>query len=456
MRGLSTLQLAEDRYRSLTPMSQQLHAAATEWMPGGTTRTTTFFPPYPVFVARGQGCRVWDVDGNERIDFINNYSALILGHSHPAVVAALGEQMENGTAFAAANPFEGELARILCTRVRSMEQVRFTNSGTESTMFALRVARAATGRQRFARIEGGYHGTHDLVEVSTHPDPAAAGDARRPRPVADSIGTPSFALDSVVVLPFNDPDAAEQILQKERASVGALIVEPVIGAGGVIPADAGYLQALREITERLGMLLIFDEVISFRVSRGGAQELYGVTPDLTTMAKVIGGGLPVAAFGGRQEYMELLDPRRPSSLPHGGTYNGNPLGMVAGIATMNQLTPAVYEDLNQKGVWLAAQLRTIFERHDVDSQVTNAGSLFCVHFTSEPVRDYRAAATADQQRARTFFLELLNRGIMLAPRGMGALSAVTGQAELEAFLAAVEDVVAAHADDWQEDRRPQE
>src|SRR6267143_1262765 len=294
----------EATYRLTTPGSRAIHERALAVMPGGTTRTTTYFDPYPLYIERGEGCRVWDADGTERIDMLGNYTAMILGHAHPKVVEAIHRQAARGTGFAAANPIEVEHATLLCQRVPSLELVRFCNSGTEATMFAMRLARAFTGRPKIARIEGGYHGTHDSAEVSTHPSPAEAGEPDRPIARPDSIGTPQWVLDTSVILPFNNPDAAEHILRAEGDQVAAVILEPIIGAGGVIAATNEFLKGLRKVTRELGMLLIFDEVISLRVAPGGAQQLYGVTPDLTTMGKIIGGGLPVAAFGGRAEVME--------------------------------------------------------------------------------------------------------------------------------------------------------
>jgi len=442
----------EEVYRRTTPGSRRLHERALEVMPGGTTRTTTYFDPYPLFIDRGEGCLIWDVDGAERIDMLGNYTAMILGHAHPKVVEAIREQAGRGTAFAAANAIEGELAEILCRRVPSLDLVRFCNSGTEATMFALRLARAYTGRSRIARIEGGYHGTHDYAEVSAHPDPAEAGPADRPKSVPDSIGTPGWALDEVVVLPFNNPDAAEAIIRENGDQLAAVILEPIIGAGGVIAATTEFLQRLREVTRELGILLIFDEVISLRVSPGGAQELYGVTPDLTTMGKIIGGGLPVAAFGGRAEVMELLDPRRSPSLAQGGTYNGNPLGMAAGVAAMKELTPDVYDDLNRKGARVKDQLSEVFASHGVAAQVNGVASLLAIHFTDVPVTDYRSKTTADARITRDFFLGLVNHGVLMAPRAMGALSTPMGEEEIQRFVDAVDTVVGELKPRWADAR----
>lgn len=439
---------ARVEYESRNPRSRELHERARGSLAGGTTRTTTFFEPFPVYLERGEGPAIWDVDGNRRLDFICNYTALILGHAHPAVVAAIREQAGRSTAFAAPNPGEVELAELICEQVPSVERVRFCNSGTEATMFALRLARAFTGRPRAARVEGGYHGTHDLAEVSAHPDPAAAGPADSPVAVADSPGTPAWAVAATAVLPYNQPDAAERILRANAGDVGAVILEPVIGAGGVIAADREYLERLRAVTRELGMLLIFDEVISLRVGVGGVQALSGVTPDLTTMGKIIGGGLPVAAFGGREDVMGMLDPRSASGIAQGGTYNGNPLGMAAGLAAMRDLTPEVYAELNRKGARLADQAREIFAGHGIPIQVNNAGSLFAFHFSREPVRDYRGVAASRRERARDLFLGLLNEGVMLAPRGMGCVSTAHGEAELDAFATALDRVAAANAAAW--------
>ncbi len=431
----------EETYRRTTPRSQELHERAVAVMPGGTTRTTTYFAPYPLYIERGEGCRIWDADGTERIDMLGNYTAMILGHAHPNIVEAIRHQAARGTAFAAANPVEVELATLLCERVPSIDAVRFCNSGTEATMFAMRLARAFTGRPKIARIEGGYHGTHDYAEVSTHPVVDEAGPPDAPFAVLDSIGTPAWALENVVVLPFNEADAAEAIIRRHASALAAVILEPIIGAGGVIAARPEFLQRLRKVTGELGILLIFDEVISFRVGPGGAQEMYGVTPDLTTLGKIIGGGLPVAAFGGRADVMELLDPRNEPSLAQGGTYNGNPLGMAAGLACMQELTPDVFAELNRKGERVAEQLSEVFASHGVPAQINGVGSLLAIHFSDKPVVDYRGVAASDKKRMRDLFLGLVNHGVLMAPRGMGAISTPMDEDVLQRFVDAVDEVV---------------
>ena len=450
MKAPSKTRSVDDVYQELTPGSRRLYEQAVRVMPGGTTRTTVYFAPYPLYIERGKGAYVWDVDGTQRLDLINNYSALILGHGHPAVTAAIQEQLERGTSVAAANPVEIQLAEELCRRIPSLQMVRFTNSGTEATMFAMRLARAYTGKKKIARFEGGYHGTHDFAEVSTKPDLSKAGSGRAPLPVPDSVGTPQVALEGTVVLPYNDPESVERILREQATELAGVIVEPVMGSGGVIPAEPGFLKALRDVTRELGILLIFDEVISLRIAPGGAQEYYGVIPDLTTMAKIIGGGLPVGAFGGRADVMERLDPRRPGSMPQGGTYNGHPLGMAAGLATLRQLTPDVYARLNHEGDRVRQRLTEIFERHDIAAQVTGVGSLFNIHFTSVPVRDHRSMRTSNPRLLRELFLGLLNHGVLMAPRAMGAISTPMTQDDLDQFLNAVDAVVEEQAPEWRE------
>ena len=413
----------EEQFRATTTRSRELYEQALQVMPGGVTRTSIYSEPYPIYAARGEGCRVWDVDGTRRLDLVVNYTALVAGHAHPAVVEAIREQAARGTSFAAPNPPEVALARELVERIASIEKIRFTNSGTEATMMALRLARAHTGRTKFAKVEGGYHGSHDLVQ-----DPEVAG-------TLPDVG--EFA----VVIPYNDAAGATAILDRHGAEVAAVIVEPILGSGGMIPADPEYLRALRAACDRHGSLLIFDEVISFRVARGGAQELYGIRPDLTTLGKVIGGGLPVAAFGGRADVMELLDPRRPGFLPQAGTLNGHPLGMAAGVATLALLTPEVYAELDRRGERTREGLRALFAEHEIPAQVTGVSSLMQIHFTPEPVRSSRDVQRTDARRRKEFVLGLCNHGVLLNSRGMAALSTPVGEAEIDEFLEAVDTVL---------------
>ena len=429
-------------YERTTPASARLFDEARRFIAGGTTRTTIHFEPHPIYASRADAARIWDADGTERLDFIGNYTALILGHRHPAVVAAIGDQVARGTAFAAANEHEIALARELCERVPSLELVHFANSGTEATMYAMRLARAFTGRPAIARFEGCYHGTHDAAEVSVAPGLDRAGPDDAPLPVAEAPGIPVSVLADTLVLPFNDISASAALLRRNRHRVAGVIIDPMMSASGLISARPEFLQELRLLTQQLGMVLIFDEVISFRVGRAGMQGLSDVLPDLTTLGKIIGGGLPVAAFGGRRDIMELLDPACKDPVPHGGTYNGNPLGMAAGLAAMRQLTPDVFERLNAQGEWLRGQLEELFADHRVAAQVTGAGSLFNVHFTAAELYDYRSVRRAvDAERSHRFFLGMLNHGILMAGRGLGALCTPMGDSELREFVGATDAVL---------------
>jgi glutamate-1-semialdehyde 2,1-aminomutase len=306
-------------------------------------------------------------------------------------------------------------------------------------MFALRLARAFTGRRKIAKAEGGFHGTSEYAAVSVSPDLHLAGDARTPASLAAARGVPDHVVEDVVVFPFNAIDATEAIVHGYADDLAAVIVEPVLGSSGMIPARREYLQALREITARTGVLRIFDEIITLRLAAGGAQSVYGVTPDLTVMGKIIGGGYPVAAFGGRAAVMALLDPEggRPP-IPQSGTFNGNPIGMIAGLATLQQLTPAVYDRLNAMGDDLRQRLRDLFARKVVAAQVTGMGSLLNLHFTDAEVTDFRTMRCGDAARMRHVFFGLLNAGIFLAPRGMACLSTPMCEEEIGAFVRATE------------------
>ncbi|MGH7320841.1 MAG: aspartate aminotransferase family protein [Candidatus Rokuibacteriota bacterium] len=433
-------------YQAKTPRSRALFEEAQRVLPGGNTRTTIFFDPYPFYAVRGAGPRIWDADGHERLDFNGNYTSLVLGHAPPAVVAVVRELADRGLSFPGPSEHELRLAEALTRRVPSCEQVRFTNSGTEATMLAIRGARAFTGRPKIAKFEGSYHGTHDWVQVSITPPPDGAGSRRRPKPVAAGAGVPPAVLKSVAVLPWNEPDTAIRAIEKQAPDLACVICEPVQGAAGVIPPAEGFLQALREVTARHGIVLIFDEVITFRLGPGGAQALLGVTPDLTTFGKIIGGGLAVGAFGGRREIMAVFDPRggKPK-VAQGGTFNANPLTMAAGLATLEALTADVYAHLDRLGEALREKVRALFRACRLRAQVTGVGSLFCLHWTSKPVVDFRSSRPTDPERPLRTYVGLLNEGVLLSQRGMGAVSVPMGDAEVDRFVDALSRVLDAEA-----------
>jgi glutamate-1-semialdehyde 2,1-aminomutase len=430
-------------YVAKTARSRALHEEAVAVMPGGNSRTTTFFDPYPFYFQRGAGAHIWDADGTERIDFNGNYTSLILGHAPHDVVKAVQAVAESGLSFPGPTEHEVRLAEIITRRLPSVQSLRFTNSGTEATMNAVRLARAFTGKPKIAKFEGAFHGTHDWVMVSVSPDPKAAGNRRRPKPVAWSAGVPPAVLKHVVVLPWNDADACAEILEKEAASLACVLVDPLLGIGGILPPVDGFLARLREITERLGIVLIFDEVISFRVGYGGAQERFGVRPDLTTLGKIIGGGLPVGAFGGRADIMNFYDPRKGGArISQGGTFNANPVTMAAGVATLNALTPDAYARLDALGERLRGGVTRLFAGTRRKGQVTGVGSLFCLHWTTEKLTDYRSSRPKDADLPLRVFLGLINEGILLTQRGLGACSLAMDDEDIDRFVNALARVLA--------------
>ncbi len=389
----------ELEYRRRTPASERFYLEARRYLPGGDSRSTLFYQPYPAVMVRGDGCRITDLDGNELLDFSGNHSVLVHGYNHPAIMAAVRRQLEAGTCFAGPTEPQLRLGRMLCDRVPSLELVRFTNSGTEATLQAIRVARAFTGRRRIARAQAAYHGSLETTMDPAHPD--------------------------AIVIPFDDADEAVRRIEAHGRELAAVLVEPVQGSAGMIPATRGYLEHLREATTRLGILLVFDEVVSFRIAWGGAQELYGVMPDLTILGKLIGGGFPLGALGGRAEVMSLFDPSRgPPVVPHPGSYNANPMSLAAGVATLELLTREAIEELNRRGDTLRDRLREVFEQAGTRASITGLGSLFAIH-------------PADPELRHRIFLSLYSQGVLIDPRGVGTLSTVVGDGEITRFLGAL-------------------
>ncbi len=431
-----------DRYLETTPLSRARWEEAREYMPGGDSRNSIFWKPYPIFITDASGSRVTDADGVRRIDFINTMTTMILGHAPEAVVNAVRRQLDRGFGYNAPNEKQVDLARILCQRVPSFDLVRFTNSGTEATLNTLRAARAVTGRTRFAKVEGGYHGTHDGVTVSVRVDPSIAGDPDSPVPVAASAGLAPGVMEQVVVVPFNDPATAEKILQENADDLAAVIIEPVMGSVGMVPALPEYLAMLRDFCDSNGSVLIFDEVISYRVAPGGSQEYYGITPDMTALGKIIGGGLPVGAFGGRRDIMELYDPTTGPTVSHAGTFNANPLTMLAGTVTMEELTPEVYRTLAEMTELLKQGIRDVCAELETPVRVTGLGSLFGIHFTEREVLTYRDIASGDYDLRDRMFLGLLNEGILMASNLVGSLSTATSEQDVDDFLGAFRKALA--------------
>jgi glutamate-1-semialdehyde 2,1-aminomutase len=420
--------------------SKALYDRAVASLPGGNSRTTVFMSPYPIYAARGEGCRVWDVDGNVFIDCINNFTSLIHGHAHPRLVEAATRQIALGTAFGLPTESEIDLAELLASRLPAVDQLRFANSGTEAVMMALKAARAFTGRPKIAKCEGAYHGAYDYAEVSLDPTPDAWG-RNTPVSVAYAKGTPENVLADVVTIPFNDPEAAVSLIREHGAELAGVLVDPMPNRAGLVPADRAYLEALRAVTRETGALLIFDEVITFRLGYHGAQGLWGIDPDLTTLGKIMGGGFPVGAIGGRAEVMAVFDPRHGKpALPHGGTFSANPVTMRAGLAAMELLDEAAFKRLDALGDAVRDGINTAFRKHGVPGRAVGLGSLLKIHFSEREIRDYRSAyVTAQEARRQAVFNRgLLDRGILAAGYGLMALSTPMTSAETDAIVAAVD------------------
>jgi glutamate-1-semialdehyde 2,1-aminomutase len=418
--------------------SAALFARARGVLPGGNSRTTVYMAPYPPYAASGEGCWITDVEGDRRLDCLNNYTALIHGHAHPDIVEAATRRLAQGASFPLPTPEEVELAALLCERLPSAERVRFTNSGSEAVMIALKGARAFTGRPRIAKFEGAYHGSYDYAEVSLSSTPETWGSLTAPASVAYSRGTPPAVLEDVVVLPFNHAEHAVARIEREARHLAAVLVDPVPNRVGLVPAREDFLKALREVTRAHGIVLIFDEVISFRAGYHGAQGALGVTPDMTTLGKIIGGGFPVGALAGRADVMAVYDPTRggPPAAPHGGTFNANPVTMAAGLAAMRLLTPAAFDRLADLGAKLRASLDDCFQQTGVPGRVTGVGSLFRLHPMDRELSDYRSTRATPEETERLVRLvrRLMEHGVLMSVTGLGCLSTPMGDPELEGLV----------------------
>ncbi len=430
----------ERRYRELTPNSGALFERGKGVFPGGYTRDAIMRSPYAPFFTKGKGVLLTDRDGREIIDFWFNATSLPLGHAHDRVVSAAQKQLVLGTAFFGMTENEIALGELLVERVPSAERVRFTNSGSEAVMMAIRFARGFTGRDLIIKFEGAYHGTYDDVQWSVAPPTAKAGDASHPTPVADTAGLPSGE-GRVLVLPYNDPEMLRAAVAQHKDRAAAIIVEPMANRMGLIMPTDPFIKAARELADACGAVLIFDEVIAFRLGYHGAQGAVGVTPDMTTLGKIIGGGFAVGALVGKAEILDISAPGTANRVGHAGTFNANPMTTAAGRATMEAMTPDAYDKINARGAYVRQRLIAMTDSLPVT--ISGAGSLFKINATAETLTNYRSAATAEKQWETLASQLMLIEGYMLTPALSGCVSTVTTDDHVEGFLSAFENILKA-------------
>jgi glutamate-1-semialdehyde 2,1-aminomutase len=414
----AALNEAKEQYVARNPLSLARYVEATAVMPGGNTRTVLHYAPFPLAMSRAEGCRLWDMDGHEFVDFLGEYTAGIYGHSHPRIRAALDKALDGGINYGASNMTEARFARAVCDRF-GLERVRFTNSGTEANLLAISLGRIFTKRKKVLVFDGGYHG-------------AVFGFA--------GGGSPINAPFDYVLAPYNDMDGTRALIDQHAADLAVVILEPMIGSGGCISADPAFLQMIRAETQRVGAVMILDEVMTSRLAPGGLQSVRGVKPDLTTFGKYIGGGMSFGAFGGRADMLDMFDPRRSDALPHAGTFNNNVLTMNAGLVGLTEIyTPDAAMALNARGDALRERLNALCRDAGALLQFTGIGSMIAVHFLRGPVRSPADAAKGDQKLKELFFFDMLAHGIWLARRGMMTLCLPIGDAECDKLAAAVEE-----------------
>lgn len=413
--------------------SEELFTDAKNYLPGGVDSPVRAFKPYPFFALRGEGSRIFDVDGNSYIDYCLAYGPLVLGHAYPTVVNTVKEQLFNGSAYGVPTENEIKLAKEVIKRIPCAEMVRFVNSGTEATMSAIRLARAVTGKKKIVKFEGAYHGAHDYVLVKS-----GSGAIGLP----DSPGVPEETTKNTILIPFNNEEAITDLFEREGENLAAIILEPVMGNVGCIPPKKGYLEFLRKITIENDVMLIFDEVITgFRISEGGAQEYFGVTPDLVTLGKILGGGFPMGALAGKKEFMERIAPS--GDVYQAGTFNGNPISIIAGLETLKNLDKKFYQDSETKGLKMRRGLQDILHDASLEYQVAGLSSMFQLYFTSNEVWDYAQAKTADTDKFARYFHSLLSNNVFVMPSQFECcfISKVHSSDDIEITLEAMAEAI---------------
>ena len=425
------------------PISQsaRLYQRALAVMPGGCSRNTVLRKPHPLYAARGAGCYITDIEGVRRIDFANNMASLVHGHAPPAIVDAVTEQLQLGTGYTMATEAEIRFAEHMCSRAPAFEKIRFVNSGTEAIMSAVKASRAFTGRAKIAKVEGAYHGQYDYAEVSQNPGPSNWGEINHPSSVPVAYGTPASALDDVIVIPFNDADRAIAILEQNVGDLACVLIDLLPHRVGLIPADKDFVHKLRQWTRDNNVLLVCDEVITFRCAYGGAQASYDIEPDLTAMGKMIGGGFPVGALAGSNAVMSVMDPLADKVLfPHSGTFSANPVTMTAGRIAMELFDPQAIDRLNELGEQARVAIRHAIEAADVPACVTGRASMFRIHMKPKPPGNYREAYDlAGEDALRKEFLDYaLANGILLVSTCTGMLSTAMTSKEVDHLADVVE------------------
>jgi glutamate-1-semialdehyde 2,1-aminomutase len=430
------------KYLEKTSASAEMADRASRYMPGGDTHGHFFNPPYHTAIERGKGCYIYDVDGNKYIDCVNGYFALIHGHCFPPVVEALEQQVKLGTTFGMPTEQQIEYARHLCERIPSLDKVRFVASGSEATNMAIRAARAFTGKRKIMKVDGGYHGTHNIGELNSF-GPSERGD-HRARP---DIGANGSEINDVILFPWNDKETLEYTISENADDVAALIIEPVLVVGGVIPPADGFLEAVRELTRQKGVVLIFDEVVTLPFSYGGMQGFYNISPDLTTMGKGIGGGLPIGAWGGKHDIMEMWNPQGDNAVVMVSTFGGNAMTMAGALAAMTHLTPEVIQQRNALADRLREEINETFKSVGIRGHASGLCNAFWIHWTDKPVRDPYSVRNAILQATdnvrNLLFMGMRYRGVYLfpSPSAFGNISTPIQEKEINYIINALRETL---------------